>query len=63
MSERRVARLLWDGDALITVYTDGTAHRYEGAYMTAHKVHYPEGSGVVAEDVPLTFVASVKSPP
>ena len=62
MSERRVSRLLWEEDALVTVYTDDTAHRFEGAHMTAYKVHYPEDSAVVAEEVPLTFVSILKLP-
>lgn len=54
-AERTVARLLWDGNDLITVYTDGTMHRFVGAYFTSHKTVYPKDSAVVVEDITVTM--------
>ncbi len=51
MSDRTVARLLWDGNDLVTVYTDGTTLRFVGAYFTSWKTVYPKDSAIVVEDL------------
>lgn len=47
----QVADLYWEGDTLVTVAVDGQVTRFEGAYLISHKIEYPEGSGVVVEEV------------
>lgn len=53
MAEKKVVDLYWEGDTMVHIYEDGTSMRFEGAYLMSHKVEYPEGSGVVVEDVDL----------
>jgi hypothetical protein len=62
MVERTVARLLWDGNTLITVYTDGSMHRFVGAYYTSWKTVYPKDSSIVVEDITITPEPVLKKP-
>jgi hypothetical protein len=48
-----------DATGLILEFEDGSVQRFEGAWVSAHKVTYPEDSPIV--EVPLTFEERLRS--